>query len=181
MLLAAGLSIALLLIVTLTMPWFVVKAFGNTITIHLHEIKLCQQGACVSAPLKQAHGAFPWLGDVTYWGVILLAGAVAYQAGCRLLVGHANALITRIGYTLTVILVLTAFGFGVVTGPDTGTVAMGGVERTWACRNASARASRDCHRRGRCGLPASRRRRATSAQWRRRPRWKRPRAPRPAA
>ena len=131
-LIAAALSIALLLVVTLTMPWFVVKAMGTAMTIDLHEVKACQHGACVSFALAKAPGSFPWLGNVTFYGVLALTAVVAYQAGCRLLVDRANPLVTRIASTAVAILVATVFGFAIVTGPDTGTAEMGSIVRTWA-------------------------------------------------
>ncbi|MEJ7603047.1 MAG: hypothetical protein WKG01_34490 [Kofleriaceae bacterium] len=122
------------------MDWFRIDAL---FAINLRHIRVCPgQGVCATVDFGQLTGSFPLLATITFWGSVLFAAVVVFQAGHRLVNGHASEAISRAGTLVGVVMILTGAATAYVFGPDVGTYtsslgALGGgktkfvLERTW--------------------------------------------------
>ncbi|HEY5934149.1 MAG TPA: hypothetical protein VIU61_05935 [Kofleriaceae bacterium] len=129
-------AIALCVASMFVMDWFQI---GDSIAINLRHLRVCpRSGVCATLDFGKVKGVYPFLSNVTLWGSVLFAALVAFQAGCRLIQGHASEGINRIGYIVGLAMLVTAGATGYVFGPDVGSAdlgALGGtvsVVRTWA-------------------------------------------------
>ena len=122
------------------MDWFQID---EILAINLRHIRVCPgKGVCATVDFSQLTGSFPFLATITFWGSLLVAAVVVFQAGHRLLNGHASDAISRAGTLVAVVMFLTGAATAYVFGPDVGTYVpaqgVGGgkalvvLERTWA-------------------------------------------------
>ena len=138
-----GLLVAFVVLVVASvfvMDWFVADlgGVGARITIDLRTVSACTPGnPCVSLSLGSLKGGgfYPMFASVTYFGSILFALIVVFQAGSRILTGYANPSLTRIGMLGGVSLLGAAVFAAYIFGPDASgakAVMMLSVERTFA-------------------------------------------------
>src|SRR5260221_13730932 len=118
----------------LVMPWFKLGALGGSgkFEIYLRSIHACGiDGTCGSAPMSMLQGTYPTLSVVAFWSNCALALALAYQAGVRVFGGAAGEGLTRIGYLLAVLCLLSTGAAGFMFGPQPVQTVSGTVVRTW--------------------------------------------------
>lgn len=129
-------AIALCVAAMFVMDWFEI---GENIAINLRHLRVCPRtGVCATLDFGKMKGFYPFLSNVTLWGSVVFAALVAFQAGSKLIQGHAVETFTRIGYIVGLAMFVTAGATGYMFGPDVGSAdlgALGGtvtVSRTWA-------------------------------------------------
>jgi hypothetical protein len=129
-------AIALCVASMFVMDWFLI---GDGFAINLRHFRVCPgSGVCATVDFGKMKGLYPFLSTVSLWGSVVFAGLVVFQAGSRLILGHANEAFSRIGYLVGIAVFLTAGATGYLFGPDVGSVDLGPfgktvlVERTWA-------------------------------------------------
>lgn len=121
-----GLLVAFVVLVgasVFVMDWFVADlgGVGARIAIDLRSASVCTPGnPCVSVSLAQIKGGgfYPMLASITYFGTILFALIVVFQAGSRILTGYANPTLTRIGMLGGVSLLGSTVFAAYIFGPD---------------------------------------------------------------
>ena len=136
-------SIGLIVAGTLVLGWFVARVSGagmgiELITIDLREARACTpEGVCGTFPIDKMRGGsgYPTFALISFWAGLVVAALVLYQAGSRLLAGFASESLSKTGYGLAMLVVMTGIAAGYLFGPDTGTAELGGmrlaVERSW--------------------------------------------------
>jgi hypothetical protein len=143
----AGLIAYLILVVasTFVMDWFVMTGGGmlmgaaGTIGIDLRSVTLCADaGPCVSVSFSSIpnKGLFPLIATSTFWGTIFVSLGVVYQAGTRIISGHANDTIGKMATFGAIAMIAAAGATGFLFAPELGSAQseLTGltVERTWA-------------------------------------------------
>ena len=148
LLLSAGGALIAMLIALFAMAWFqlrldimadVAVPAGTLGTAHmqigLHSATACfADGECASTSLSNLRGLYPSLASFTFWVSLVVCLLVSIQAGLRLLTGEANALLTRLGYTICALAVIGTVFTAFIFAPETAetTIASVTVTRTWA-------------------------------------------------
>ena len=150
LLLSAGGALIAMLVATFAMAWFDLQleitadtglgaAAGTLDSAHmqigLHSATACfADGTCASTSLDNLRGVYPSLATYTFWITLAVCVMVALQAGARLLTGQASALLTRLGYLVSVLALIGAVFTAFVFAPETAetTIATVTVHRTWA-------------------------------------------------
>lgn len=150
LLLSAGGALIAMLVATFAMAWFQLQleitadsglgAAASTLDsahmqIGLHAATACfADGTCASTSLDNLRGVYPSLATYTFWVTLVVCVLVALQAGTRLLTGQASPLLTRGGYSVTVLALIGAVFTAFVFAPETAetTIATVTVHRTWA-------------------------------------------------
>lgn len=118
-------SIAGILAGTLVFEWFIIELTGapelSRITFDLREARACSSlGPCGVVPMSMIKaGWYPSLAAVSFWGSLVFAAVLAYQAGARMLGGFANETISKAAHGLATLVMLTSVGAGYLAGPDT--------------------------------------------------------------
>ncbi|MDB4962664.1 MAG: hypothetical protein JWP01_2663 [Myxococcales bacterium] len=139
---AAG-YVVLVIASVVVMDWFqmtmAIDGHVGTIGIGLRSINVCQSdGVCASVSYGNLalRGSFPLAAAITFWGSLLTALLVVYQAGTRLLSGAASESLSSHGIKACFTMILGAAAAGFLFGPEGGSDAakmMGlDLERTWA-------------------------------------------------
>jgi hypothetical protein len=130
---AAG-YVVLLIASVVVMDWFQmtmeIDGHLGTIGIGLRSIDVCpSDGVCVSVSYDHLalHGRFPLAAAITFWGSLLTALLVVYQAGTRLISGVASEPLSAHGTKACFVMILGAAAAGYVLSPEGGPL-----ERTWA-------------------------------------------------
>lgn len=117
----------------LVVDWFVVGVSGfpqvDKVTIDLREVRACSfTGECAAIPMSLIRGSvYPTLASITFFGSLVFAAIVLYQAASRLFAGFANETISTAGHVLGAIVILCAFGAGYLFAPDLTPGAMQGL------------------------------------------------------
>lgn len=133
-----GLVIAALFVI----DWFVIEVPGGRAVLDLRTFRVCSTLGPPGDPcftikysaFPKGAGWFPSLATATYWAAFGSAILVIFQAGTRLLFGHASDGLSKLGYmfgmTQLGLVVFTAYFFQ----PELPMVAGTGIEihRTWA-------------------------------------------------
>src|SRR5678816_1513822 len=113
----AGGSLALIVLSTLVMDWFVASIDGvldiARITFDLREARACSPlGPCAVVPMSMVQGSYPTAATVAFWSSLGFALVVLYQAGSRVLSGYANETLSKVAHVIGSIAILTAVGAG---------------------------------------------------------------------
>lgn len=136
-------SVGLIVAGTLVVAWFVARVSGagigvDLVTIDLREARACTpDGVCGTFPIDKLRGGsgYPTFALISFWAGLGVAALVLYQAGSRLLAGFASEALSKSGYGLAMLVLLTGVAAGYLFGPDTGTAALGDmaltIERSW--------------------------------------------------
>jgi hypothetical protein len=124
------------------MEWYrltldVLPAAAGRIELDLRRLHICNAiHVCSSAPLSLLPGMFPTLAASTLWSSLAFAGLVIFQAGARLLTGHATTSVSKLGYVFALSTIATVAATVYLFGPETEgpSVAQltGTLHRTWA-------------------------------------------------
>jgi len=120
----AAVSIAAIAAATLVFEWFIVNVTGlaelSHITFDLREARACTSlGPCGVVPMSMIKsGMYPTLAAVSFWGSIVFALLVLYQAGSRVLGGFANESITKAAHGIGTLVIITSLGAGYLFGPS---------------------------------------------------------------
>lgn len=108
---------------TLFCDWFTVDINGADlarITLDLREARACTvRGDCASLPMSMIEGSFyPTLATLTFWGGVVFALLVLYQAGTRVLGGTPNEPLIKAGQGIGSAVIFTAVAAGYLFGPN---------------------------------------------------------------
>ncbi|MGN6106943.1 MAG: hypothetical protein ACTHU0_17690 [Kofleriaceae bacterium] len=127
-----------LLVAALSFDWFVFRMGElqgiDRIALDLRTLHACApQGMCASVDMGQVQGAYATLATATFWLSVLAGGAIALQAGGRLILGMASGPLTRPGYLLCAVSMIAAIATAYLFGPEVGNLGpLVSSERTWA-------------------------------------------------
>ena len=134
-------SIASIIVAALVLPWYVASIGGgfeiDHITFDLREARACSSaGPCGVVPMSMVKGGmYTPLAQIAFWGSLLFAAILAYQAGTKLLSGFSNETVSRAAHAVSTLVVLASVGAGYLFGPDLGSATLMGlsieVERGW--------------------------------------------------
>jgi len=117
-------SVAAIAAATLGLEWFIANVTGlmelSRITFDLREARACSSlGPCGVVPMSMIKsGMYPTLAAISFWGSIVFALLVLYQAGSRILGGFANESITKAAHGLGSLVIITSVGAGYLFGPS---------------------------------------------------------------
>ena len=143
-LLAAAVSLALIITSAWTLDWFTMRLeFGgiDELGIGLRSVRACGVGGCETAPLSlMPKNMYTTTSTVTLWSSVLLVIVILLQAASRIATHTASLTFTRLGYVVGVGVFLTAFVTAYFFGPEVGDESVDVmdfslgfvVKRTWA-------------------------------------------------
>jgi hypothetical protein len=134
LLLASLASIACFIASMFFMPWFRASfdfdlaelgagADSTTLEIDLRAAKMCGAGACVAVSMGKLSGFYPTLAGIAFWCALPLILAVVFQCSARLLTGVGSDMVTRFGYLIAGIVLMTGFAAAFLFGPESKSVA----------------------------------------------------------
>lgn len=127
--------VVLLVASVFVMDWFVADMAVAKISIDLRSITMCAAAnPCASVSLGDIKGGnfYTMLAPMTFWGSIVVAIIVIYQAGTRILSGYANASLTRIGMLGGVSMIGATVFAGYIFAPEGSNRDLMMIERTTA-------------------------------------------------
>lgn len=103
------------------LDWFVASTPFGQMAIDLRSATVCAENVpCASFSLSEMRGTgfYAPLGGITFWGTLMFALLVAYQAITRIVSGVANDSLTKLGYVSGMVLFGTAGAAGFLFGPE---------------------------------------------------------------
>jgi hypothetical protein len=134
--------LALAIAAIFALDWFIIDAPGGRGMLDLRGFRVCPTaaglgGACVTikySSLPNGAGWFPSFATATFWLTIVATIVIVFQAGTRLLSGHASEGLGKLGYLMGVVLLglvlFTAYVLQLEL-PRDASLGMD-VHRTWA-------------------------------------------------
>ncbi|HUS33260.1 MAG TPA: hypothetical protein VMZ53_32380, partial [Kofleriaceae bacterium] len=136
LLLCAIAAAATLVTALFVSAWFHMDVMGSEMEIDLRSASMCgANGVCVAVPLSKFRGFYSIMGNAAFFAAIPVLILVVVQCASRLVTGAASSAVTKAGYGLGMVALITGFGAGYLFAPQSAgidDIAVITVTRTWA-------------------------------------------------
>lgn len=114
----ATVSLLGVLITTLVIDWFEIRAGTDVAHLDLREIEVCERGVCARVDASGLLGMYSTFASITFFGSLVFAALLAFVAGARVITGATNRLVGKLGMTIGACLVMPTIFAGFIFQPE---------------------------------------------------------------